>query len=531
MQLPSVNRLNADQQPAPFGRMPIQPRPLTAAERLQSQSFADGLGQRLLKMIGIGAGNEAGDNNRPAGSENQPTDDKRPAQGSSPLDETMRALQNSSVLQQLNRGLNSVYGGLSKMYNSTVQGQLKLLQERFKMETSNSSNPWQERMAQRVPNFFKQMTDRVVQAQEQLNKVWRDVNNGSLAGSAQPQPQQRSFFNQFDQFVGEAGDNVGGFFDQMGRSFGFNQPPPPPGANGQPQQQHWTAAVRDFWNQQVAPQVGMVRSQMARVWRDLTQSGALMPEAMIRARDQNNNLGASSSSSSNNSDLVDNLLKEIDMGGPEYALVEPRGEGQPVEGESQIQRAPEQPPAMNKQSLTRMLSPQMQNGLISAQRELNQLWMGLTSSLQGAIKNVRQTLNPRPQFVRLDQAQQQVDPAQNEIDGKLKDLGKLQRDADMVYETVQQQQHDNQQRQTFGDRFRNFFNQVDFNSMDEIPHRIGDSVSRFGTAVNDLWNQIPERWDNWMHSMRPPPQPELNGRLRSTTTTTTTTTTESPSET
>lgn len=121
------------------------------------------------------------------------------------------------------------------------------------------------------------------------------------------------------------------------------------------------------------------------------------------------------------------------------------------------------------------------------------------------------------------------DPVINEIDGKVKDLSKLQRDADMVYETVQQQQREAQQRQTFGDRFKNFFNNmnVDMGGVNQLPDRIGQSFNRFGNVVGDLWNQIPERWDNFRQNMRPQQhqqqQNEIRAMMKSSTTTSTTT--------
>lgn len=528
IQMPA-NRLDHDQQPAPFGRVFTTPRPYTAAERLQSLSFADGLGRRLLSMIGI----DTTPKNQTMATEQAVGSASAQAQHSPQpgmMDETMRALQNSSVLQQLNRGVNSIYGGLSKMYNSTVQEQLNLLQERFKAETANSTNPWHQRMAQQVPQFFKQMTGKVVEAQEQLNRVWRDVNNGSAISN-----RQSSFFNS--PFIDQISSDVngmfqpGGFFNNMGRSLGFNgndngQPnmmngqQQPQARNGQPQRD-LMGQMREFWATQVQPQLGMVRNQAARVWRDLTSSGALTPETIMRSRSGNNNNNMASPSGGSNAELVDNILKEVDMSNSEYTLIEPKGDGADANnGDQASNKKPEEEQPMPK------LSPQMQNGLINVQRELNQVWMGLTNSLQNALNNVKRTLNPGPTFATMDamassqQPKQAADPAQSEIDGKIKNLSKLQRDTDMVYDAVQQQQREAQQRQTFGDRFKTFFNNVDFSGMEQLPNRVGESVSRFGTVMGDLWNQIPERWDNLMSNMRPqqPSQADMMAKLRATST-------------
>ena len=177
----------------------------------------------------------------------------------------------------------------------------------------------------------------------------------------------------------------------------------------------------------------------------------------------------------------------------------------------------------------------MQNRLIGMQRELNQLWMGLTSSLQGAIKSVRNSINPNGMPSALDaQASSNNNAAVSEIDGKVRDLSKLQRDTDMVYDTLQQQQRDTQQRHTLGDRFRDFMSNLntDFGPINQLPDRIGQSFNKFGGVVNNLWNQIPERWDHFMQNVRPQQsqreQAEIVARMKSASTTTSTTTTAAP---
>lgn len=500
--------------PMPMQPMkPMQPRPMSPSERLQSQSFTNGLGRRLLSMVGInpsGGSNETDSPSTEGAQRNAPT----------PMDETMKALRNHTVLQQLNKGVQSIYGSLSKMYNSTVQQQLDMLQERFKKEAENSTNPWQQRMAQQVPQFFKSVATRVNDAQENLNRVWRQVtqaNNGSQMdnSSLQPPNQQSrsSLFNPFDGAFNPYNDadpnqpgQPGNFLHQIGRSFGFNSDPMgPPGR--QDGGGDFGSQMRAFWANQVQPQIGMLRGQIARVWRDLTRSGMLVHDPMLVDRNGGNNLAGQpsegASSGERSSDFIDNILKGLDMNTPDYTLVESRADQQQqaqTDGRSGV-------------------GLQMQNRLIGMQRDLNQLWNSLTGSLQNALGNVRQSMNPQLQPPIMEGAAssnrkpQQVDPAENEIDNQITDLTKLQRDADVVHDAVQRQQQV-QQRQNFGDRFRNFFNDVDFN-VDQIPARFGDSVSRIGNAVGDLWNQIPRRWDNFMQNMRPEPQPNgANARIK-----------------
>lgn len=475
---------------------------MTASDRLQSQTFVNGLGRRLLSMVGI----EPSSPNVTEPLASNAEGDAPSAARSGSADETMKALQNSTVLQKLRGGVHSIYGGLSKMYNSTVQQQLEMLRERFKKEAENSTNPWQQRMAQQVPMFFNSVAKRVDDAQENLNRIWRQVtqsNNATITDQSQP-PTTRSSSGLFDQFMNPYEDGSmfqpGRFFDQVGRSFGFNGGPQPRQDTMDPQQRGFGDQLMNLWHNQIQPQVSMVRGQIANVWRDMTSNGLLTPmNNIIRSRSNGNNLGASSQNDSSTPDLVDDILKSVDMNSPEYTLIEPKSGDQQQAGSQQ-----------QSNNVPMSMGAQVQNRLIAMQREINQLWNGLSSSLQGALSNVRNSMNPRPaQFSPLDTMasnnnnnnnnKQEVDPAENEIDGKLKDLTKLQRDADTVYNVVQQQQQA-QQRPVFGDRFKNFFNNMDFSSADQFPGRFTETVSRFGNVVGDLWNQIPERWDNFMHN-------------------------------
>lgn len=488
---------------------PIQPRPMNPSERLQSQTFTNGLGRRLLSMVGIEqpVSNETDS----ALSDNEA---KRRNQASNSMEDTMKALRNSTVLQQLNRGVHSIYGSLSKMYNETVQQQLNLLQERFKSESANSTNPWQQRMAKQVPQFFETMAIRVNEAQNNLNRVWQRITNQTTnqmnsSATIQSNQQQRSLFNPYDRRSMINNDDSyydadmnppfisGNFFNQIGRSLGFNNDPM--GSDRSDPGGDLGSQMRGFWVNQVQPQIGMLRGQIARVWRDLTSSGMLAPAPMLVARNNGNNLeGQVAGSSEKSSNFIDNILKGLDMSGQDYALVEPKADQQQGAQQQQQQQQSE-----GKSTI----GMQMQNRLINMQRDLNQLWNGLSNSLQNALSNVRSAMNPQPQFELMDgmtssnKKQQDVDPAENEIDSTIKDLSKLQKEADVVHDVVQRQQQA-QQQQNFGSRFRNFFNDVSDLSFDQLPNRFGDSMSRFGNAIGDFWHQIPRRWDNFVQNMR-----------------------------
>lgn len=449
----------------------------------------------------------------------------------SPGEQTMRALQNSTVLQQLNRGVQSLYGGLSKMYNATVQQQLDLLQERFKRESENSTQAWQQRMAQQVPMFFKTMAMKVNDAQESLNRIMRQVsqqannsannnNNNNPLNQSQMAPQaprdRSSFFDQFGNPInGDYDDSVpmfqpGQFLNHLGRAFGFGNPPMNEhdmvnGDRQQPRMDNFGGQLMNFWHNQVQPQISMMRGQLARVWRDLSNTGMMSMEPIImRSRSQG---AASSPANSSSSNLMEDILNGIDMNSAEYSLIEPKNV-KPTESGLNDRQQQQQPPAGNT------MGAQMQSNLMNMQREVNRIWNGLTISLQNALQNVKNQMNPPTRFTQMNMGgnnnskqQLDVDPAENEIEGKVKELTKLQRDADTVADVVQQQQQAQQQRQTMGGRFRNFFNEMDFNGVQQLPNRLGESVSRFGAAIGDFWQQIPRRWDNFV-SMR---QPELMG--------------------
>lgn len=462
----------------------------------RQQTFVSGLGRRLMALIGMNS--TSGEMDEASAMNRQPMNQQ----------EMMRALQNSTILQQLNKGVNSVYGSLSKIYNSTVQQQLGLLQDRFRMETENSTNPWQQRMAQQVPQFFKQMSAKVQSAQEQLNQAWRQVsqqmsaNGSALASPQQQNPKQQGGF--FDQFMPASEGHMFGpdnFYDQISRSFdGWNSYGMNGGAGPDQHQNSLGNQLRALWHNQIQPQLGAMRGQMARVWRDLTASGALMGggSETFRSRHAGSQSGANGNDSKS-ADFVDDVLRDIDMSGTEYTVIDAKAD----QGDKQ-----QQPSRGSQQQ-----QQQIQNNLMQAQRELNQLWNGLTSGLQNTLNRVKQMVNPPSPFNSAGPAEQaaaQADPAENELDGKLKNLTKLQREADTVYEVVRTQQQMQPQQRSFGDRFRNFFGNME--SPEQMQNRLGDSLNRFGNVVGDLWNQIPTRWNNLMDSYRFPaqqqPQPD-----------------------
>lgn len=510
--MPPTNRLNADQQPAPFGRMPPQPRPITAAERLQSQSFANGLGRRLLSMIGIDT--QKAEAQAEAASVNQSRSDGASNGG------TMRALQNSTVLQQLNKGVHSIYGGLSKMYNSTIQDQLNMLQERFKSETANSTNPWHQRMARQVPAFFKQLAGKVEEAQGQLNRIWHDLSQVNSSMLSRATDQSRSFFGPIDQFLG------GPSGDPFSRAdVNLDGVPSQTSEADHTDQLRDLTRLRDMWNTQVEPELMMIKGQVSRIWRDLFANGAITRESIMRARQS----GLNSSPNASSPDLVDSILKEVDMGSPEYSLIEPKSEAPAAPDDSSKSNQPDV--GVIK------LSPQMQNRVLEMQSDLNRLWMGLSNSLQTALGNVRRMLNPQPQFELANfgdpgNKQGMVEPEQKEMSNRIEDLARIQRDADMVRDALQQQQRETQQRQSLGDRFRGMIGSVDMRGINQLPDRIGEQFNRFGNAVGNFWNRLPERWDNFMTNVRQPQgaqtsaKPNAAGNPTSSSTTATTSTSE-----
>lgn len=409
--------------------------------------------------------------------------------------DTARALQNATVLDQLNRGIQSIYGELSKMYNSTVQRQLDLIREKFRNETTNNTmaNPWQQRMAQQVPEFFKQMAARVEDAQMNMNKLWHQITQANSSGS-QPLPVVRysaspeetgPFFGSIPRDANNA-YQPSSFFNQVGRSLGFGSPSDPMNPMGP--RQDLAGQISSFWHDQVQPQLAMLQGQVARAWSDLSTSGALAPGPVLRSRQPANSLGSAAPNENKSASLLDDILKSVDLEGTEYSIIEAK---------------PDQDSGNN--SSTRLqdqqssgMATQLQKRMITMQREINQLWAGLTSSLQTALGNVKRTLNPGKPFDQLATTNQ-PDSSENEIERKIKDLSQLQQETDVVHSVVRQQQEKAQQPMGFGDRFRNFFSNVDFGGVDQLPNRLGESVVRLGTAVGDFWNQIPERWNNLMH--------------------------------
>lgn len=461
----------------PFGPQPnpnIQPN---GAQSRLNEALSQGLGRRLLNLAGIEP-NSTGTGNQ-------------------------QALQNSTVLQQLNRGVHSIYDGLSKAYNSTIQQQIQLLQERFRSQ--NNTNPWQQRMAEQVPQFFKTMADRVGSAQTRLSEAWDKFKNAN-ATDLKNTPQTRStLFGSFDSLINNNFNsnsqniNNNDFFANIGRSINSAGDLPTIGPNGeiQPPRQDMVGQLKNFWNAQVKPQIDTVRNMMARTWRDMTTSGVYNPvEGMITSRSDRNLLNSAPPSDSAN-ELVDSILSSADLEGPEYTLVDAK-----------------QNDSMDPiRERANTVGSQMQTRLITMQRELNHLWTGLTNSLQKAIANARDSMARTPSQPLMMAASENreslpTDPAANEISSKLQDIARVQSDADRVYDAVQRQQMQQQQRNSLSERMKNFYNNFD------------DSLSKWGSSFNDFWNKIPERWNTFVNNRKP----------GNNSTTSTSTTTPKPSE-
>lgn len=472
----------------------LRPRPVTSVESQQSESFMNGLGKRLLSLVGMNATSGGNESTTSGSGSLQELPRAR-------FDDTIRALQNMTVLDQLNRGVHTIYDSLSKMYNSTVQKQLDLLQERFRNETADSPDLRQQRMAQQVPQFFKMLALKVEEAQGNMNRLWQQFTQASNGSLNMGRAISRQSMSPEQEFVGSISRDAQNayqpesFFGQIGRSLGFDDQPVV-----RQRSNDFISQFTDFWNDQVQPELKVLQNQVSRTWRDLTSSGAFTPAQNMMSRQGAQNVRPLQNSENRSADLIDDILKSVDMSGPEYTLVEPKGE---QEGGVQRQQVG--------------IGSQFQNRMIAMQREINQLWAGLTSSLQGALSNVRRTLNPRQSYEPLARGQSS-DPTENEIDSRINDITKLQQEADVVHSVVRQQQERAQQRPSLGERFRNLFN-IDTmgTAIDQFPNRIGESVSRLGTVVGDIWNQIPDRWDNFMHNMRPQ-QPSARYTTPSTTT-------------
>lgn len=440
-----------------------------------SESFSSGLGRRLLNLVGV-------ENNN-----NNVTDP--------------RALQNTTVLHQLNRGVHSVYDGLSKVYNSTIQQQINLLQERFRSNKTNEpQNPWQQRMSEQMPIFFKSMADRVGAAQQRLSDAWRKFKNANASDLENATQTRSTLFGSFDSIM-----NNNDFFTNLGRSINgaASDPIPNIGPNGEiiPPKRDMVTQLRDFWSSQVKPQVDTVRNMMVRSWHDLTASGAYDPiEPMITSRSDRYKVNSAPPSASSN-ELMNDILSSVDLNGPEYTLIEAKSDSN--KDNAQIEKA-------------NTIGSQMQTRLTAMQRDLNQLWTGLTNSLQRTINGASNQRDPinRNLDASASENKDSIDPSINEINSKLQDIARVQSDADKVYEAVQRQQAQQQQQQmrnSFTDRMKNFYNNFD------------DNVSKWGTAVNDFWHQIPDKWNNFVNNNNNNKKQDSSTSTTSTTTSTTTT--------
>lgn len=478
--IPSSNPgpLNANYQPhSPFNNNINQNRP-------PADVFSSTLGERLLKLANGGS---------------------TPANAS----ETRQALQNATVLDQLNKGVHSVYDNLAKAYNATIQRQVELLQDRVRNNTN--INAWQHNWAEQVSQFYKSMADRANQAQQNLNAAWERMKNANATELQKSlQQQQRSLQNPFGNLQALQDDLSSNNF--MPRSLNLQAPSsldqmmPNMGSSdnmfgGQTTpQRDMTTQLREFWNTQVRPQMTSARNMIARTWHDLTASGAYSPfqtsESMISSRSSNNNNMATPSATSNG-DFVDSILSMVNLNGPEYSMID-------QENNSSSNR--------NDSSANGMMN-NMQNNMVVMQREINQLWKGLTNSLQSTMDNMRRRMmimmmnqgnkDRKPNNNSSDVAASSTndiermdpDPAENEISAKLKDINSLQKDADRVYDAVQREQYNQklqQEQQSVSERLKNFYNNL----------KIDENVHKIGNVVNDFWANIPDRWNNIMGNMR-----------------------------
>lgn len=633
-QSPPFDPMNAGPQPVPFNS--VDNHQQTNADR--PAKFINNLGSRLLSMFGIGDKNKS-DSSPESRSELQQQQPPSPQQQQGGLErEQMEALKNATVLQQLNRGMHSVFSNLSNMWNSTVQQQLNLLQDRMRQEVSNSSNPVQQRLAQQVPAFFKSMVARISDAQDNLNRFWKQVsnNNGTanltalenqanIASSRSLNSDSGNLFSApIDGFFPSAAhpasngqappppNAFGGFFDRVQHTFGFGGGHPVPngaehlihdidpavqlngrqtttaldnnqsGAGGD-NKRGLGASVADFWHQQVQPQMARVQNKISQVWQDLTHNGVVnLPPHQAPAYGGfmqpvgggQGDIGQASSAS------IDNLLNSIDVNNPLYTLTDPVQDS--TTANSNNKNSPEQ---QSKQSDLNSVGSKIQTSVINMQRDLNKMWHGLTDSLQSTLGNVRGVLNPHqqqqqqpvavapllygpapgPEFGSVGGAQESIvtrqkiekegsepnnnnngeQSAVNEIDGKIKEISRLQRDANTVYNVIQTQQQlqEQQQRVPFTDRFRNFFQNI--NIAEHVPQGFRDSLSDVQVSVRDFYHNV-SPWahrDNSNNNNKPKNNSDNNNNSASTrqpdnsattqsessSSTTTTTTTNSPS--
>lgn len=456
----------------PFGPQPMNPNlqiPHNIPQQKPPETFTSGLGRRLLNLAGVDSNNTNSS-------------------------DTARALQNATVLQQLNRGVHSVYDSLSKAYNSTIQQQLNLLQDRFKSE--NNTNPWRQRMSEQVPAFFKSLANRVGVAQTNLREAW-DRFRSANASELEKTPQTRStLFGSFDALMNNNPD----IFGNLGRSWSSGSSDMPViGPNGEvePPKRDMVVQLKNFWQARVKPQVDSARNSIVRTWHELTASGAYNPvEPMITARADRNNVNAAAPSKGSN-ELMDDVLSNVDMDGPEYTLLEPRDNDQ-----------------ANQRANT--VGSQMQTRLTAMQRELNHLWNGLSNSLQKFINN---SMNKGSMSsgsldtMASENREANSDPSITEISSKLQDISQVQKDADRVYDAVERQQiHQQQQQQknSFTEKLKSFYNNID-NSFSNLWHSTSGHLDSLQNSFN-----------SWMDNRK--------SSTTSTSTTSTTSTTEKPSQ-
>lgn len=463
----------------PFGQHATHPQ---MNQRPQSEPFATGLGERLLKLV---QGNDTNGNS---------TEQQQNQQ---------QALRNATILDQLNRGVHSVYDNIAKAYNSTVQRQVELLQERLK--NSTNGNAWQQRWADQMSSYYKMMAERASKAQHDLNQAWnrfKKTNSSEIEKLQQQNQQPPSPLASFQPFQTGNGESL---FPGMARSMNLqNQQMDLPSLNNMsPTQNDVTRPLKDFWNGQIAPHMSQARQMITQTWHEMTANGMMNP-MFGRSNQKNPN------STSSNGDFIDGIMRSIDLTGPEYTLVDQNGE--PVRG----------------------LTDNMQNNMVQMQRELNLLWKGLTLSLEDTLDDIRKSvtngmgmgmgmgMGHNRNHHRNNKPTQSPIPAEsnstsistssptsnskpesmneiateNEISSKLRDINSLQTDADKVYDAVRREQYNQklqQEQQSMADRIKNFYNNLN----------IDDNVNKIGSAVNNFWNNIPDNWNNMMNNIRP----------------------------
>lgn len=270
--------------------------------------------------------------------------------------------------------------------------------------------------------FFQTMASRIQETQDNLNKVWMQVTNSSANSTS---GQQRS--------GGLVGNILADFQqDNFFRSLGFPGGPQqsPDGSLMSQQRPQLAGQISELWNNQVMPQVGKVRSMIARTWQDLTQSGTQFSfSAAPRSMQAPSNV---------DNQTLDSLFQGIMLRGPEYSL----DSSESVDNQQQQQR-----PQVNNQ---------LSDRLTTMQKDINRMWLGLTNSLQSALTNVRHTLN-RPHSMQMQPFEfngmppqesrniqpSETDKAEKEVRDKLVSLAGAQTNAEQVHNVLQQQQSRN----------------------------------------------------------------------------------------